>query len=549
MHTYCLQRGEKAATAKGKKKAATAKGKKKAATAKAKEVDFGLRDWFKFGQDAPVQLRKGRLKALKKNAPLGALSKQRHRKAAAQPAALPVRPLGVPRLSGGLSSFFSAVIHLPPVAAMVCPVSACGKPGAFMSLAARVLKPVYGSGPMKPLVDAAEKVISTYGHAHAHVLQRFVGLLRPESVGLIELFVHGIRVGAHSSEYTFVPVLQGVPPLRRSVTLEQVLCVGVRQPESVPVVLCVDLRPPAEICPLLVGPQLERAVGVDFSHAIAAPITYGGASFVVCSGVLNGDKAFLCPLFGRVLRAGQSATGGWLFDGDHVCEVDVRAVDRATVELLFLVRCDRLGDRSSAFPLSLPAVDTGLPKSRYLVRGDSDFTPKAYILSRVEKLVGKTEAQARAMFYLHASGQLHRYSKGDLAYDIAHGFLKWYYPATFVRPRPAGCDERVRSGRGGGGGGGGSGGSGSGRSGGGGRSGKSGGTGGDGSWKSGGTGGDGSGGTGGDGSGVWGGVDFGAEDGAVADDDGDSSGVDVSAATGDIGREVLLPMMRPRWPR
>ena len=84
-----MQRGEKAATAKGKKKAATAKGKKKAATAKAKEVDFGLRDWFKFGQDAPVQLRKRGLKALKKNAPLGALSKQRHRKAAAQPAALP----------------------------------------------------------------------------------------------------------------------------------------------------------------------------------------------------------------------------------------------------------------------------------------------------------------------------------------------------------------------------------------------------------------------------------------------------------------------------
>ena len=83
------------------------------------EVDFGLRDWFKFGQDAPVQLRKGRLKALKKNAPLGALSKQRHRKAAAQPAALPVRPLGVPRLSGGLSSFFSAVIHLPPVAGLL----------------------------------------------------------------------------------------------------------------------------------------------------------------------------------------------------------------------------------------------------------------------------------------------------------------------------------------------------------------------------------------------------------------------------------------------
>ena len=156
--------GEKAATAKGRKKAAAAKRKKKAATAKAKEADFGLRDWFKFGQDAPVQLRKRRLKALKKNSRSGALSKQRHRKAAAQPAALPVRPLGVPRLSGGLSSFFSAVIHLPPVAAMVCPVSACGKPGAFMSLAARVLKPVYGSGPMKPLVDAAEKVISTYGH-------------------------------------------------------------------------------------------------------------------------------------------------------------------------------------------------------------------------------------------------------------------------------------------------------------------------------------------------------------------------------------------------
>jgi hypothetical protein len=213
------------------------------------------------------------------------------------------------------------------------------------------------------------------------------------------------------------------------------ICYDGRVDDGAPEVLCL---------------RVNRDVGGLLAVAayVSTPVDVFGVRYHVVSGVLSGDgmfTSFVRPSVG-------SGELVWLLgSGSSVVANVALVVKDNNVDMLFLVRCDNGGVAPGLPELAPPAPPVasnggGAP----LLRRGVGRPNAAYILARVEKMVGKSVAAALSLQYAGPKGVSTRYLRNDLKWDVDHGFLEM----PLVRARYVSRFSLGAAGVGGGGGGG-----------------------------------------------------------------------------------------------